>query len=104
MSPTVGPTTRFRARSDSRRAPTDARGYLMWVDNVTVNALGNGSQAFALMQSVAAVGVPTIQSITVANGFATVTWNALSGSIYRLQFKDDLNAAEWTDVKGDVVS
>jgi len=56
------------------------------------------------MQSLPAVVPPTKQSITVANGFATITWNALSGSAYRLQFKDDLSATDWTDLEGDVLA
>ncbi len=35
------------------------------------------------------------------NGDLVITWSAESGKTYRVQFKDDLNAAGWTDM-GDV--
>jgi len=83
---------------------TDAHGYLMWVDNVTVNALGSGGTGLMTLQSLSAPTAPAIQSINVINGFATITWSAVSGGIYRLQFKEDLGTADWMDVGGDVVA
>jgi hypothetical protein len=44
----------------------------------------------------------TIQSLTVAGGNATLTWNAVTGQTYRLQYKSDFAAASWNDVPGDV--
>jgi hypothetical protein len=40
-----------------------------------------------------------ILSATVTAGAETViVWSAESGKTYRLQFKDDLNEADWTDL------
>ena len=47
---------------------------------------------------------PLIQSISVSNSVVTVTWSAINGQGYRLQFKERLEDANWTDVAGDVVS
>jgi hypothetical protein len=43
-----------------------------------------------------------IISITTTNGVATVTWTSVAGNYYRLQYKDSLTAATWTDVIPDV--
>jgi hypothetical protein len=43
-----------------------------------------------------------IISITTTNGVATVTWTSVAGNYYRLQYKDSLTAASWSDVIPDV--
>jgi YD repeat-containing protein len=37
-------------------------------------------------------------------GGATIEWQAVSGKTYRLQFKNALSDAEWTNVTGDVTA
>jgi hypothetical protein len=84
---------------------TDATGYAMWVDNVTVTALGlSGSLVQALAQPLVVVDAPVIQSVVLTNGMATITWSATSGSSYRLQYKDDWESPGWNDAKGDVIA
>jgi hypothetical protein len=43
-----------------------------------------------------------IQSITVSNRAATITWSTALGYTYRLQYKDDLANSNWVDVPPDV--
>ena len=43
-----------------------------------------------------------IRSVTVSNGVATVTWTSQDGKTYRLLYKDNLTAANWSVVPGDV--
>jgi hypothetical protein len=45
---------------------------------------------------------PVIQSITISNGIAVVTWGSVSSGIYRLQYIEDLGGTNWTDVLPDV--
>jgi hypothetical protein len=47
---------------------------------------------------------PDIQSVVLANGVATVTWRAVSGQTYRLQYKDELTDSVWTDRVPDVLA
>jgi hypothetical protein len=47
---------------------------------------------------------PIIEAITIAEGAATITWSAISGHTYRLQLKDDINSANWTDVTPDITA
>jgi hypothetical protein len=54
--------------------------------------------------SVIVVSSPTIQSVTQTNGQVTLTWNAVSGISYRIQYKADLNQSTWNDLPGDVTA
>jgi len=45
---------------------------------------------------------PMIISIQLANGSATITWSAVSGQSYMLQYKSDLGDSAWTDLPPDV--
>ncbi len=47
---------------------------------------------------------PVIQSIALAGETVTLVWSAMAGKTYRVQFKNDLGAAEWTDLPGDVLA
>ncbi len=47
---------------------------------------------------------PVITSIQLTNGIVTVTWNSVTGGIYRVQFISDLNGDVWTDLSPDVTA
>jgi len=47
---------------------------------------------------------PLIQSLELTNAVITVTWSAIPGQSYQLQFKDRLEDLNWTDVVGAIVS
>jgi hypothetical protein len=44
---------------------------------------------------------PSIQPIRVINGVATISWTAVPGGKYRLQYKDTLDGAAWQDIGAD---
>jgi hypothetical protein len=44
---------------------------------------------------------PGIQSLRVTNGVAVLTWSAVPGGTYRLQYKDSLDSTNWQDL-GDI--
>ena len=46
----------------------------------------------------------SIQSVTESNGEVTLTWDAIPGQSYRVQYKSDLNESVWNDLSGDVVA
>ena len=58
-------------------------------------------QTFAIMVKPAG-SAPQIQTITVAEGRATLTWAAVPGTTYRLQHKAVLDQSSWNDLTGDV--
>jgi hypothetical protein len=45
-----------------------------------------------------------ITSVTLNSGVATVTWNSQTGLTYRVQYKDSLAAANWSDATPDVMA
>jgi hypothetical protein len=47
---------------------------------------------------------PHITHLLLANGGATITWVAVPGKVYRVQFKERLLDLEWTGLKGDVTA
>jgi hypothetical protein len=47
---------------------------------------------------------PTVASLAISNELATVTWSAISGQVYRAQFKGSLDASNWTDLTPDVTA
>jgi hypothetical protein len=46
----------------------------------------------------------SITDIRVTNNVATLTWQSISGRVYRLEYKDDLATPTWTDVPADIPS
>jgi hypothetical protein len=47
---------------------------------------------------------PMLQPLTFSNGAAQLTWNAVGGQRYRIQYKPSLAAADWTDLAPDVTA
>ena len=45
-----------------------------------------------------------IETILVSGDTVAITWSALPGKTYRVQFKSDLGEATWRDVAGDVTA
>ena len=41
---------------------------------------------------------PVIESLTLSNGVVTVNWCCVSNCTYRLQYNEDLDSSNWTDV------
>jgi len=41
---------------------------------------------------------PAIQSLRITNGIAAITWSAVPGGTYRLQYKDSLDCSTWHDL------
>jgi hypothetical protein len=67
------------------------------------NALGNATQRFyRVALGTAAIPQPIIISLIQTNGVATITWSAVAGRSYRLQYRASLTDASWTDLLPDV--
>jgi hypothetical protein len=54
--------------------------------------------------TVVIVPAPALQPLTFPNGEAQLTWNAIPGQRYRVQFKASLATANWTDLAPDVTA
>ncbi|SPE51810.1 hypothetical protein SBV1_1430027 [Verrucomicrobia bacterium] len=70
--------------------------YTFAVDSVMVNALTPSNSVVTNLPPL------VIGSITVSGATAVIGWNSSAGHIYRLQYKNNLADAAWTDVQPDV--
>lgn len=73
---------------------------------ITVRVADNGAAPLsdAKTFTVTVRARPGIEGITLLDANATLTWSAISRTKYRVQFKDDLGDANWTDVVPDVTA
>jgi hypothetical protein len=46
----------------------------------------------------------SVQSLSVASNKVNITWSAVAGHVYRLQYKANLTDANWLDVLPDVTA
>jgi hypothetical protein len=81
--------------------PTEAQGPGPYP--VTVRVADNGTPPLSATTSFnITVFAPIRVDVTsVSAGSVTLTWGAIDGHRYRVQFKDHLGAAAWTDLPGD---
>jgi hypothetical protein len=71
---------------------------------VVSNFFGTATSMNAVLTVDAASGPLAIQSITPTDGVITLSWRARAGTVYRVQFTDDLAFAEWQDLVPDVTA
>jgi hypothetical protein len=48
--------------------------------------------------------IRVVGPVIASDGSITLTWNAVPGSIYRVQFKASLDAAQWENVSGEIAA
>jgi hypothetical protein len=75
-------------------------------DTVTARGLDvcQGRTATATADCAGPIAQLVINSVSVANGTAMVTWSAIPGKVYRVQCRASSRDANWTDVPGDVTA
>ncbi len=67
-------------------------------NNVTVRVTDNGTPPLSDTKSFSIIVIPPprISSVTMTNGSVGLGWEAYPGKTYRVVYKDDLNATNWT--------
>ena len=62
--------------------------------------------SFIGLDGVSAVPVPApkLQPVTLANGLVQLSWSALAGLAYQVQYKTDLNQTSWTNLGSPIVA
>jgi hypothetical protein len=72
---------------------------------ITIKVTDDGAPPLSDSKSftVTVVPRPLLQAVAVSNSL-TLSWNAISGQIYRVQFKSNLSDANWTDLIPDVTA
>ena len=73
---------------------------------VTVRVTDNGTPNLSDTKTftIAVISRPVIQSITVDGGTVTLTWNAIAGTTYRVEYKANLDETVWSVLPGDVTA
>ena len=51
-----------------------------------------------------ALPAPQISSIIATNGTVSLTWPSYAGKTYRVQYKNDLSASNWTSLTPDIMA
>src|SRR5262249_1267148 len=101
-------------------AAIDANGIITWVPNetqspstntITTRVVDDGSPPLSATNSFLVLVDPVIpppplmiQSVTITNGIALVTWNSIIGQTYRLQYKDNCTGNSWSDAPPDIIA
>jgi Big-like domain-containing protein len=68
------------------------------------NATGNSARRFYRVKLLTAAPSPEIKLIRLTNGVATVTFTAVPGQAYRLQYATNLTSSPWTDLPQSVLA
>ena len=92
-----------------------ANGLLSWAvpaayadttNTITVRVTQTSAPGLSDAKSFAVIvaAPPVLQPFRPANGVAQLAWNTIPGQTYRLQFKPDLAATNWTDLLPDITA
>jgi hypothetical protein len=54
--------------------------------------------------AVTVASAPVIQEISLSNNVVTITWTAIAGQAYRLEYNTELNGNSWTNLPPDVTA
>jgi hypothetical protein len=79
----------------------NAGGYLITPSGLTS---GNYTITFNTGTLTIIAPPPAIRPLTLTGSNVLISWSAVSNATYRVQFKTDLNATNWTDLAGDVLA
>jgi hypothetical protein len=79
---------------------------LLSTNIVTVRVTDSGVPSLGDTRSftIVVVSSPIIERIDAAEETVTITWSALPGIIYRVQFKSNQSESNWSDLPGDVTA
>lgn len=91
---------------------TDSDGVLYGVGRTDLRiAQGGDNEIYVISKSdgsirkmTASLGPPAITSITPSGGNVALTWSAVPGWKYRVQYKNAINDPSWADLAGDVTA
>jgi len=85
---------------------TPATNQVPGTNVITVRVMDNGVPSLSATQSfsIVVVSPPVIESIVASSGSVRISWSAVAGRKYRVQFKAALNDPSWSDLPGDVIA
>jgi hypothetical protein len=80
--------------------------YTFTTNAITVRVTDDGTtpKSDAKTFDVIVVVAPTIENISISSNIATMTWSAIAGQSYRLQYKSEPGGTNWNDILPDVTA
>ncbi|MDB6064476.1 MAG: hypothetical protein JWR26_684 [Pedosphaera sp.] len=81
--------------------PITNKIFLINLSNPSYSALGTNQAIGTIIDDIVAVTPPVITSIQVNGLQVSLTWTAIAGRTYRVQYKTNI-LADWTDFPGDI--
>jgi len=80
--------------------------YAFTTNPITVRVTDDGAtpKSDAKTFNVTVVVAPAIQVISISNNIAIITWSAIAGQSYRLQYKSNLGDTNWNDILPDLTA
>jgi hypothetical protein len=75
-------------------------------NSITVDVTDNGAPPLSDSKTftVTVDPRPILQAVALSNNLLELSWNAISGQVYRVQFKQNLSSAFWTNLLPDVTA
>jgi hypothetical protein len=70
----------------------------------SANYAGRSSELQTAVVPLVTAQPPSIQSVVLKNGAAVITWGAIAGRIYQVQFSDNLQSNVWNNLQPDVLA
>jgi hypothetical protein len=70
----------------------------------SANYAGSSSELQTAVVPLVTAQPPSIQSVVLKNGAAVITWGAIAGRIYQVQFSDNLQSNVWNNLQPDVLA
>ena len=80
--------------------------FQLGTNQITVRVTDDGTPALSDAKSFTTVVMPkpSIKAIAVSQDIVTLTWSAIPGQTYRVEYKTNLNDTAWVPLSGDVIS
>jgi len=68
------------------------------------NQLGAATVSITVMPGVTVQPAPVVLSIGLTNDLIALSWNSVTGQVYRVQYCGDLSSSNWNDMSPDVTA
>lgn len=79
--------------------------FVVQVEDDGAPALSDEKLFHVIVQAPLRFSAPdSMQGIALTNGAIRLTWRAIPGRTYRVQFASELNSPDWQDIPGDVIA
>jgi hypothetical protein len=85
---------------------TTSDGFANTTNSITIKVTDNGAPPLGDSKSftITVDPRPILHAVAISNSVLGLSWNAISGQVYRVQFKPNLSTANWSNLPPDVTA